>query len=118
MNEAKCSGVPDLFYPKSWPKYEGRDPSAEAIEHVEAAKKICNGCSLKSKCRSKAIVTGETHGVWGGILFQDFKTITNHLSEAEVQIWVEARIVNALAAAERTRFLDKMVTTTGRKSNR
>lgn len=70
--KAACAGFADnTFYP--------RPPKTPAAEwETESAKLICNGqqvngepdipgCPIRDLCRTHALTTGETHGVWGGL---------------------------------------------------
>ena len=50
-----CSEDPELFF-------------AEAPADVEAAKALCQGCSVRAECLAGALERREPWGVWGGEL--------------------------------------------------
>ncbi|NIL77893.1 WhiB family transcriptional regulator [Rhodococcus sp. B10] len=59
---ARCNGYDtDLFFP---PEKEG----AESREHREfLAKRVCGDCPVLMRCRAEAVLTQESHGIWGGL---------------------------------------------------
>jgi WhiB family redox-sensing transcriptional regulator len=57
---AACQSVdPDLFFPIS--------ASGRSLEQVTAAKAICAACPVRRECLAFALITGQAHGVWGGL---------------------------------------------------
>jgi WhiB family transcriptional regulator, redox-sensing transcriptional regulator len=48
---------PDLFFPVG--------TTGTAIEHIEAAKAVCERCPVKEPCLQFAIETNQENGVWG-----------------------------------------------------
>lgn len=57
---AACIGEdPELFFPV------GSAPPA--VEQVERAKAICDGCPVRSDCLEWSLVTCQDAGVWGGL---------------------------------------------------
>jgi WhiB family redox-sensing transcriptional regulator len=42
---------------------------AESPEELEAAKRLCMGCPLRTECLQGALARGEPWGVWGGEIF-------------------------------------------------
>lgn len=54
MSEGNCSRVPPAtFFP------------SDGVG-VEAARRICEGCPVKSPCLEYALINRIDHGVWGG----------------------------------------------------
>jgi WhiB family transcriptional regulator, redox-sensing transcriptional regulator len=49
---------PELFFPIG--------TTAPALRQLEAAKRVCAGCSVRSLCLEWAVLAGIDHGVWGG----------------------------------------------------
>ena len=49
---------PDLFFPVG--------TTGPAIEQIEAAKSVCNGCEAKDPCLDFALTTNQDSGIWGG----------------------------------------------------
>ena len=45
---------------------EGEPPSIRRRREV-VAKRICANCPVLAECRTHAILSGEPHGVWGGL---------------------------------------------------
>jgi WhiB family redox-sensing transcriptional regulator len=56
--------APELFFPED----AGR-PGLKARE--ERAKRICLDCPVLTACRSHALASRETHGVWGAMSARD-----------------------------------------------
>lgn len=55
QQQAACGGMdPGLFFP-------------ERGESVEAAKAVCALCPVRQECLDFALVSRETHGIWGGL---------------------------------------------------
>ncbi len=53
-DHAACRGIdPDVFYPVS-------------DEDAEAAKEVCDRCSVRTACLEWALSSREKDGVWGG----------------------------------------------------
>ncbi len=48
---------PDLFFPIG--------TTGQAIEQIEAAKRVCRGCESKDPCLEFALATNQESGVWG-----------------------------------------------------
>ncbi|CAN5125472.1 N/A [soil metagenome] len=58
-DSAACRDTsPDLFFPVG--------TTGPAIDQIEAAKKVCDECSVRSPCLEFALVTNQDSGVWGG----------------------------------------------------
>lgn len=47
------------------------DYDEDNIPSNEEAEALCAGCPLKEMCEEYALKTGETHGVWGGKVFDN-----------------------------------------------
>jgi hypothetical protein len=43
------------------------DPTKSAA--VQRAQRVCQDCPIRTSCYQFAKVTGQGHGVWGGVLF-------------------------------------------------
>lgn len=57
---AECQFAdPDLFFPIS--------TSGRALQQVAEAKEVCARCQVKRECLRFALLTGQRHGVWGGM---------------------------------------------------
>ena len=57
--EALCRDVdPELFFPIG--------TTGVAVDHIEAAKSVCNACPVKKQCLEYALATNQESGVWGG----------------------------------------------------
>jgi WhiB family redox-sensing transcriptional regulator len=57
MRRAAClDSEPEVFFP----------PGPSAIEHVEAAKRVCRDCPVVGDCLSVALADPTLVGVWGG----------------------------------------------------
>jgi len=60
QRDAACLGAsPEMFFPV------GHSPLGRA--EAWAAKRICRGCAVRTRCLEWAIRTGESTGVWGGM---------------------------------------------------
>ena len=56
---AACQAVTaDLFFPI------GR--TGDALDHIEAAKRICLSCPVQAQCLRFALETNQEAGIWGG----------------------------------------------------
>ncbi|WP_374198573.1 WhiB family transcriptional regulator [Streptomyces scabiei] len=49
---------PELFFPIG--------STGPALEQIEAAKQVCNGCPVRAECLEFALDTNQDSGVWGG----------------------------------------------------
>jgi len=57
MRQAACLGSePEVFFP----------PGPSAIEHTEAARRVCRGCTVIDDCLRVALADPTLVGVWGG----------------------------------------------------
>jgi WhiB family redox-sensing transcriptional regulator len=45
----------------------GREPSAERLRRLVAAKRVCARCPVREACRGYALENEEEFGVWGGL---------------------------------------------------
>ncbi|OON82539.1 WhiB family transcriptional regulator [Streptomyces tsukubensis] len=60
IRHAACVGVdPELFFPIS-AEDAGDDQRARA-------RRVCEGCPVRSQCLAWALETGQRSGVWGGM---------------------------------------------------
>lgn len=67
MQFANCIGAdPNLFY-----QAKGRTP--------REAKRLCDGCAVKSECLDYAIANDERFGVWGGASAEEREAIRRRL---------------------------------------
>jgi WhiB family redox-sensing transcriptional regulator len=58
-SRAQCIGTdPDLFFPLGG--------SEAPLAQAEAAKQVCNQCTVRVLCLEYALETNQTTGVWGG----------------------------------------------------
>ena len=56
--QASCRLIDqDLFFPVG--------SSGDAIEQIEAAKKVCESCPVRSPCLQFALETNQEAGIWG-----------------------------------------------------
>lgn len=60
-HDAACRGIPepDIFFPIG--------NTGPALEQIEAAKRICRACGVRSQCLDWALDTRQDSGVWGGL---------------------------------------------------
>ena len=59
---ARCKNMDtDTFYP---PEDEEKGPR---VRRERVAKQICGECVVQFRCRVHALLTAESHGVWGGL---------------------------------------------------
>lgn len=59
-HQSACRDVdPDIFFPVG--------TTGPALAQIEAAKAICESCSVQRECLEWAIETGQDSGVWGGL---------------------------------------------------
>ncbi|OZC87151.1 hypothetical protein CH254_15810 [Rhodococcus sp. 06-412-2C] len=59
---ARCNGYDtDLFFPPDKELPESR----ERREHL--AKRVCADCPVLMRCRAEAVLSQESHGIWGGL---------------------------------------------------
>jgi len=57
--DAACKDIdPNLFFPIG--------VTGPAVDQIDAAKSICNGCPARVQCLDFAITTNQEFGVWGG----------------------------------------------------
>ncbi len=74
--KASCRQTdPDLFFPIG--------TTGTAIEHIEAAKAVCNACPVQGPCLEFAMVTNQDAGVWGGTSEDDRRAL-RRLAERRV----------------------------------
>jgi WhiB family redox-sensing transcriptional regulator len=67
-SQAHCVGIdPDLFFPLGG--------SGAPLAQAEAAKRVCNQCSVRGLCLQYALETNQTTGVWGGTNEDERKAI-------------------------------------------
>lgn len=58
---------PDLFFPIG--------NTGPALQQIEQAKAVCRRCPVLERCAAWALMTGEAHGVWGGMSEDDRRRI-------------------------------------------
>ncbi|MGH2768789.1 MAG: WhiB family transcriptional regulator [Candidatus Methylomirabilales bacterium] len=60
-HRAACRDIPDpdIFFPIG--------TSGAALEQIEAAKRICQVCSVRRHCLRWALSTNQDTGIWGGL---------------------------------------------------
>ncbi len=57
--DAACTNTdPDLFFPVG--------TTGLALDHIAAAKAVCETCAAKVPCLRFAIETNQDNGIWGG----------------------------------------------------
>jgi hypothetical protein len=63
---AACSDLDSfLFYvPGDEPHFAHREPGARKRRAIEAARQVCNGCTVRLECLAAGL--DEQYGVWGG----------------------------------------------------
>jgi WhiB family redox-sensing transcriptional regulator len=67
-NEASCKDAdPDLFFPIG--------TTGIAVEHVDAAKRICTSCAVREPCLEFALASNQDAGVWGGLTEDERRTL-------------------------------------------
>jgi WhiB family transcriptional regulator, redox-sensing transcriptional regulator len=58
-DHAACRGLdPDLFFPVS--------SSGASLTDIEAAKRVCQRCPVRTPCLHWALDLGQVSGIWGG----------------------------------------------------
>ncbi len=50
--------IPDLFFPIG--------ATGTAVDHIEAAKSVCEVCEVRAECLEFALATNQEAGIWGG----------------------------------------------------
>lgn len=71
LDHAACRYCdPELFFPDSNVR--------PARAQVEAAKKVCRGCSVRGTCLSWALDHGQEAGIWGGTTEQERRQLRRH----------------------------------------
>lgn len=64
---ANCRGEAGRdFYPPF-----GGERKRERIAREQRAKAVCQACPVTVPCLEQAIASGERHGVWGGLTFDE-----------------------------------------------
>jgi WhiB family transcriptional regulator, redox-sensing transcriptional regulator len=63
----KCD--PELFF------VAGRENSQAALLQIKEAKRVCQGCPVKSNCLQWALGTGQEHGVMGGMSAEERRAL-------------------------------------------
>lgn len=65
---AACSTEdPELFFPIG--------TTGPAIDQVEAAKRVCSGCSVREDCLEFALASNQEAGIWGGLTEDERRTL-------------------------------------------
>ena len=94
-SRALCAYVdPELWFP-------------EKGGPVNAAKRICQRCPVRSQCLAAALARCEQHGIWGGLTYRerlnrDASPVVRQLESARDH----ARLITSLSAEEAARELD------------
>jgi WhiB family redox-sensing transcriptional regulator len=92
---AACrSADPELFFPVT---LSGRQE--------EEAKAICAGCWVRSQCLTFATLTGQEHGIWGGLTDEERRTPGSGQSSVAAGRWSTSRA----ACGGRTRWFGRDV---------
>ena len=64
---ARCRGDAGVdFYPPF-----GGERKRERVAREQRAKAVCATCPVSAECLEQAVATGERHGVWGGLTFDE-----------------------------------------------
>ncbi len=58
---------PELFFPIG--------TTGPAVEQMDAAKRICNICSVREECLEFALATNQDAGIWGGLNEDERRTL-------------------------------------------
>ena len=58
---------PELFFPVG--------TTGPAIEQIESAKQVCNGCEVREACLEFALESNQDSGVWGGTSEEERRAI-------------------------------------------
>jgi len=68
-HNAACREIddPDIFFPIG--------TTGPALEQIDAAKRICQKCCVRSQCLEWALSTGQDIGVWGGLSEEERKEV-------------------------------------------
>jgi WhiB family redox-sensing transcriptional regulator len=93
----------DLFYPLGGEQGHRRTGLNLLQEHE--AKRVCNGCPVRVKCREWALETGDDWGIWGGLNENERRALRNpkpELSEAQRRSLARSAEVRAERSASRT----------------
>lgn len=78
-HEASCRDVdPELFFPIG--------TSGPALAQIEAAKAICEMCSVREPCLMWAIETAQDAGIWGGMTEDERRTVRRSRSSQRVAV--------------------------------
>lgn len=68
---AACKGMdPTIFFGP-----ESAETVKEKRDREDAAKAICNTCSVKKECLEYALGSREAYGIWGGLTELERKTL-------------------------------------------
>lgn len=68
-HHAACRDIsdPDVFFPIG--------NTGPALDQIEAAKRICEPCSVRQECLDWALATRQDSGVWGGLAEEERKAL-------------------------------------------
>jgi WhiB family redox-sensing transcriptional regulator len=61
---------PDLFFPIG--------ATGVALDQIENAKRVCNGCDASKECLEFALATNQESGVWGGTTEDERRKLRKH----------------------------------------
>ena len=79
QRDAACLGAsPELFFPVGH--------TALGRAEAWAAKRICSGCPVRTRCLEWAIRTGESTGVWGGMTEEERREEVKRRRGADVPV--------------------------------
>lgn len=70
-DKAKCKGMTEVFFSKD------RETKAERNARITLAQSICATCEGRKQCFEFAKKNDEQDGVWGGVNFQNHRSMKN-----------------------------------------
>jgi WhiB family redox-sensing transcriptional regulator len=65
---------PELFFPVG--------NTGPALEQIERARAVCNGCSVREVCLSWAMEHNQDSGVWGGLSEDERRSLKRRAARA------------------------------------
>jgi len=65
---------PELFFPIG--------TTGPAVDQTEAAKKICDRCTVREECLEFALATNQDAGIWGGLNEDQRRTLRRQRQRA------------------------------------
>ncbi|MFJ4473297.1 WhiB family transcriptional regulator [Streptomyces sp. NPDC089424] len=77
--DAACARIdPELFFPI------GSHP--QVLQEERQAKEVCRRCTVRLTCLDWALVTGQAHGVWGGLTENERRQLGQPVAVQPIQV--------------------------------